>query len=330
MRRPILLVALALGLAACASSATPAPSVPSSTGPSPAAASAVPSTSPAGSPSGSPSGSPVAAGGLVFRVARAGGFIAPSAELATLPDVSIYDDGTVIVPGPASSADPAPAVPDVEVEHVSAAGLATIMAAARATGLADPTATFDGGPAPDAGVTLITIDIGGAVRHVRIVSLGDASRDDGLAARVVAARVKLRAFLAHLMDLPTLVGADLTAGPARYAATSLRLIVDAGAPGIGGGSTVAWPLSTPLSAFGAEVAAGGAGPATGATEVAGAAAGLNGGGGARCGVVSGSDLATLAPLLATASTATTWTSDGQPYTIVVRPLLPDETGCPGA
>jgi hypothetical protein len=322
MRRPILFLSLALGLGACSPGATTAPSAAPSASPPPSTVSAEPSASPVASRSGSPS----AAGSLVFRVARAGGFIAPSAELATLPDVSIYDDGTIVVPGPATTVDPAPALPDVEIEHVSAAGLATIMAAARATGLADPTATFDGGPAPDAGVTLITIDLGGAVRHVRIVSLGDDTRDSGLDPKVVAARVKLRAFLAGLTDLHTLVGTELTAGPTPYPAASLRLIVNTGAPGIGGGTTVAWPLSTPLAAFGAAITAAGGGPATG---IASMAAGLNGGG-ARCGVVTGPDLATLAPLLATATIATTWTSGGQPYAIVVRPLLPDETGCPGA
>ena len=319
MRRLIALSVLALSLGACSSAAPTA---------TPASSPAPTGTPPSPSPTASPS--PAGPAKVVFRVARAGGFIAPSAELATFPDVSIYDDGTVVMPGPEQMADPRPAVPDIQVARVSAAGLASILASAGATGLADPAASFDGGPAPDAGVTLITIDLGGAVRHVRIVSLGDATRDDGLDSKVVANRVKLRAFLAGLTDLPKLLGADLVAAPAPYVADSLRLIVNPGAPGIGGGNTLAWPLATGLATFGAEITSAGGGPVAG-VGVGPMAAGLNGGGGAaRCGVVKGADLSTLTPLLAKATTLTTWTSDGQPYTVVVRPLLPDETGCPGS
>ncbi|HEX7472094.1 MAG TPA: hypothetical protein VF323_03355 [Candidatus Limnocylindrales bacterium] len=324
MRRLIVLSVLALGLGACSPAA--APSATPGTSPSPTGAPPSPSAEPSSTPSASPSG----LANVVFRVAHAGGFIAPSAELATLPDISIYDDGTVVMPGPARTADPGPAVPDLQVARVSAAGLASIMTAAGAAGLTDPAASFDGGPAPDAGVTVITIDLGGAVRHVRIVSLGDDTRDSGLDPKVVAARVKLRAFLAGLTDLRKLLGADLVAGPAPYVADSLRLIVNPGAPGIGGGNTLAWPLATGLAAFGVEITSASGGPIAG-TGVGPMAAGLNGGGGAaRCGVVKGADLATLAPLLARATTLTTWTSDGQAWTMVVRPLLPDETGCPGS
>ncbi|HVA85136.1 MAG TPA: hypothetical protein VNF73_02335 [Candidatus Saccharimonadales bacterium] len=42
----------------------------------------------------------------------------------------------------------------------------------------------------------------------------------------------------------------------------------------------------------------------------------------------GADLATVEPLLQRASTLTPWTSGGHRWSIVVRPLLPDESGCP--
>ena len=298
MRRLLVLPLLALAVSACAATSTPS-ATPSPSRPSPS-----PTASASASPSDAATASPSAVARLLFRVAPVGGFLAPGADLALLPQISVYDDGTIVVPGTSSIADPGPAVPDLETWKVGAAGLAAFLTAARATGLGDPAASFDGFPMPDAGATAIGIDVAGTLRHVTIVSLG-AAQDRGLAPKVVAGRVKLRALLDSLTDLRTRFGADLLAGPAPYRATAMRLIVGSGAPGTGGGTSVAWPLATGLAAFGQEMATGGS----------------------RCGVVSGADLATLAPALAGATTLTTWTSEGQAWTITARPLLPDESGC---
>jgi hypothetical protein len=48
---------------------------------------------------------------------------------------------------------------------------------------------------------------------------------------------------------------------------------------------------------------------------------------ARCGVVSGEDLAGVLGAAATANQLTPWTSDGAEYQLIFRPLLPDEHGC---
>ena len=50
--------------------------------------------------------------------------------------------------------------------------------------------------------------------------------------------------------------------------------------------------------------------------------------GMRCGVVDGADLDTLWPILEKANALTPFTSGGKEYTFLVRPLLPDESGCP--
>jgi len=73
--------------------------------------------------------------------------------------------------------------------------------------------------------------------------------------------------------------------------------------------SIAWPLATPLSSFGAPVPTPlGDGPTA-------------------CGVVQGEDLAKLLPDLQRATQITPWTSAGTTYTLSVRPLLPDESGC---
>jgi hypothetical protein len=47
----------------------------------------------------------------------------------------------------------------------------------------------------------------------------------------------------------------------------------------------------------------------------------------RCGVVTGPDLETLRPLLAQATSITGWRSGGELYTLILLPMLPDESGC---
>ena len=49
--------------------------------------------------------------------------------------------------------------------------------------------------------------------------------------------------------------------------------------------------------------------------------------GIRCQVVTGDDLATVLPLLEDANSATPFRSGGADYTLIVRPLLPGESGC---
>ena len=95
-----------------------------------------------------------------------------------------------------------------------------------------------------------------------------------------------------------------------YVPTGYRIFVAPGAPATDGASPapVAWPLATPLDAFG-----------TAAVPDRGIA-------GLRQGVALGADAATLAPLFKTATSATPFTSGGKSYTLFVRPLLPDESG----
>ena len=49
--------------------------------------------------------------------------------------------------------------------------------------------------------------------------------------------------------------------------------------------------------------------------------------GIRCQVVTGDDLETVLPLLEGANSATPFRSGGADYSLIVRPLLPGESGC---
>ncbi len=96
-------------------------------------------------------------------------------------------------------------------------------------------------------------------------------------------------------------------------ATGFRVFVAPGAPAADpsiSAPPVAWPLATPLDAFGTPAV-----PDRGIT-------------GLRSGVVVGADAAALAPILAKASQLTAFTSAGHAFTLYVRPLLPDELAKP--
>jgi hypothetical protein len=47
----------------------------------------------------------------------------------------------------------------------------------------------------------------------------------------------------------------------------------------------------------------------------------------RCGTVEGADAATLTPLFEKANSETHWSSGGKTYHLMVRSLLPGESGC---
>ncbi|MGH2513109.1 MAG: hypothetical protein ACRDGQ_10520, partial [Candidatus Limnocylindrales bacterium] len=105
-----------------------------------------------------------------------------------------------------------------------------------------------------------------------------------------------------------------TVGPAgTYQPLGFQLYVTPGGPQAADPGLarppVAWPLATPLATFGRPDPTG--------VE------------GARVGVVSGAGAAVLEPILAGASQLTGFTSDGATWTIVVRPLLPDEVAALG-
>jgi hypothetical protein len=129
--------------------------------------------------------------------------------------------------------------------------------------------------------------------------------DDELATRRAIAE-----FNAKLLDLSSWLPAGSVGEEAPFDFTELRLYSSpyevTQEPGLEQ-DPKPWPLGEPLAAFG--------------EPAGGALADL------RCGVVTGEELATLLPDAVTSNEITPWTSGGEPYLLVFRPLLPDEHGC---
>ena len=282
-------------LAACTAAATPGPS---------------------GGATASPGGGPVphatGAHDLVMRYEQTGGFVAPQFLVTRYPIVSVFGDGTTITEGGVPAIYPGQALPNLQATKITEAGIQKLLARARGAGLLGADASYDVTNVADASTAEFTVVAGGTTHHVTAYALG-MTQDNGLDPAVVAARARLQAFADALGDLHKTVGAD-AAADVPYDYDAVRIYVTSGAPVASDPSItrdpITWPLSTGLATFG--------GPGTGSMSSA------------RCGVVTGADLDLLKPLFPAATQITPWKSGGKLYTLLLLPLLPDQTGCPKA
>ena len=273
-----------------------------------------PSTGPSDSPAPTGIVHPTGAGDLVLRLRYVGGFAPPAAHLLDLPVISVYGDGSVIVPGPQVAIYPGPALPNLQRATITPAGMQILLEAARAAGLLGPDAHYDLGGIMDASTAEFTLNADGRIHVVSAYALMEGGTPpetpEGTDPAATAARAKLALFMGQLGSLEALLDKEIGTW-SQYEPDAVQLIVSAGAPDDGQGlvqQPVAWPLSTPLADFGESLPA--------LIE------------GQRCGAVSGSDLDLLMPLLEKANSLTPWTDGGASFGIAVRPLLPGEQACP--
>jgi hypothetical protein len=297
----LFVIPCAMLLAACAASVSPTPS--GSTGPTGSAA-PMGSDHPIDSPA--PSG---LTGALILRVTTEGGFIGPAANLAAVPSVSVYADGRILTPGAVDAIYPGPLVPPVTIRDVGASGVQAIVAAIRAAGL-DRASIGGPGISGDTGTTVFAVTLDGSTTTSRLALGGGApgpGGPGGPGASADPATAAARDLLARLSD-PSETWGAASAPQATLVPAGYLVYVAPGAPAdqTVPQASVAWPLATPLAAFGA--------PAVPDRGIAGL----------RQGAVLGADVATLAPIVSRATSITPFTSGGSAFTLFVRPLLPDE------
>ena len=298
-RTLLLAAALAFQLAACGSAA--ATQAPTAVAPS-----AVPSAGPGGSPvpSNPPATTPPAPG-LLLEVTSEGGFINPSASLGAVPAVVVDTDGRIYTPAVAAGGSAAPLVAAVDVRDVGPAGAARILEAIRAAGLDHEGA--GGGIVGDSGSSVFTVVLGGNTIVSRFGQAGGPGRPGGGGPGASGDPTAMAFDLLTMLTDPSQGWGSAAAPATRYSPVGYRVFEAPGAPtSTPGGASVPWPLAPGLVGFGA--------PAVPDRGVSGL----------RSGVVTGADATALASALAAATPATAFTSGGQPYTLWVRPLFPDE------
>jgi hypothetical protein len=268
----------------------------------------------AGEP-GSPPAGPTAAlpddsdGTLVLQAEYTGGFVTPETTVARFPLASVYADGRLIVEGPVAAIYPGFAWPNVQVVDIGRDRVQQLADRALAAGVAE---TEDLGMPPLADVpstrfTLVTADET-YVREVYALTETAGMPDSGLTEAQEAARTDLRELLDELTGLavpedgdpapqpwtPAVVAAVVRPYVASEADTEQGLVpqpVPWPGPPLPGEPVGPFPDLTCVTALGDQ-----------ATAVIDAAQDAN----------------MLTPWLS---------ADGGRWSVVFRPLLPEESGC---
>lgn len=246
---------------------------------------------------------------LVLRIDTSGGFVAPSATQGQIPVLSLFGDGRVITMGAQTEIYPQPALPPVLVQTVDPAGIQMLLRAALDAGL-DRTASYtDLGSVgiADAPTTTFTLAADGAVHTVVVYALGMTGHGPGsMPPSEARARAALQAFAGEVGNLQGFLPSGSLSPSRPFRPAAMRVFVthyhaDEGLKE----PSLAWPGTAGLATFGDR------------GQLAGE----------RCGVVAGNDLALLMPLAMRANQLTPWTSEDARWALVLRPLLPDESGC---
>jgi hypothetical protein len=249
---------------------------------------------------------PTASDELILRLETGGGFLPEDYAYRTLPEFSLMGDGRIITVGPQIAIFPGPALPNLLVRRVSPEGIQAILARARDAGLFGPDAHYDFPLVADAATTTFTAVAAGRRHQVSAYAL--ELEDEMVSPEDRRAREALRDLRDALFDLEGWLPAGSLSKEESFDLDELRIFAGPyqGAEEEGlEQEPVDWPLDEPLATFGREVPD---------RDV-------------RCGTISGNDLDRLLPLLQQANELTPWMSDGSQYRLILRPLLPDESGC---
>jgi hypothetical protein len=259
----------------------------------------------AGLPSGS-SSAPAAPGSddaLVLRVSSAGGFVGPSALVGRLPETSVYADGRVIFNGPVPLSYPGPALPNLRIGMLSPAALQQLLDKAVAAGV-KPGTDFGQPGVADAPTTEVTVVTATGKQTVGAIALREARPDDPQLTKAQhQARKKLTGFLDELDKLTT---EQMFAEPQPYEPEALAAIVQ--------------PYAEPEDQPGRPLTAEWPGPALPGEPLTPALQ-------LTCVTATGEQLDAVLAAAKDATATTPWVSGGNSWSVLLRPLLPDETGC---
>lgn len=273
----------------------------------------------AGDATGSPSGEPSAApptrpDQLVLRIERVGGFLPVGVAEASVPVLSIYGDGRVIVEGPVPAIYPGPALPNLQVQRIGADDVSVLVGMALAAGVRD---TGDlGRPAvADAATTRFTVVTAGGTYVREAYALLESTGHPRIGTPIgvdspgpdqLAARRRLTDLYRSLTDLDTTLGSGAVGRSTPYAADAVAAVVTPYEQPTDG------PAQSPRPWPGPELPGD---P-------------LGGQGGLSCVSATGSAATALLDAARQANALTPWISaDGRAWSVRFRPLLPDESGC---
>jgi len=252
---------------------------------------------PAGSPTIGPGGSLPAGFYLQAWQTQA---LAPQNTFGWLPVVTVaeakYIDGRVAIP----AIYPGPIYVGLSAQTISANGIAAIVAEARADGLLGGAIDLSGIMAPGSITAHIRLVVDGVTHDLA----GPLPTDASTTASAPGTASAFAAFWNRIGTIDTWLSAEL--GPSEVyspASIAVLLVPPTEAPTGLTSKDVAWPLTTPFSAFG--------GPFGGSVY--------------RCATAAGADLAKLLPVVQASNALTRFVdSTGAKMSLQVRALLPGE------
>ncbi|CCG04738.1 hypothetical protein [Blastococcus saxobsidens] len=253
---------------------------------------------------------------VVLQVSEVGGFTTPALLAGRVPSVTVYSDGRVITDGPVPAIWPAPALPNLQLYQLDDGGVRELVEQALAAGVTETT-DLGSPPLADVTSTRITVRTGGEIVTREVYALGigaprlpddgpAAPADDGsgLTEEQMAARAELSALVDALRNPGEVLGAEWVTEPEPYVPEAVAALVSPyvdPAPDLPQ-PEVAWP-GPPLP--GEPIAPG-----------------------VTCVTATGEQADAVLAAAADASGATPWTTDdGTRWSVVLRPLLPHESGC---
>jgi hypothetical protein len=267
------------------------------------------SSGPDGGSGSDPVEYPTGASDLVLRVSYEGGFVPIEWNLTQIPMFSLYGDGRIVLPGAQIEIYPGPALPAISTRRVTEAGMQEILREALKAGIDTTTGKLsDTGSVyiADAPTTVITLNAEGRSNEVRVYALGELpEQPQGMSTEEWEIRQKLSQFVTKIGLLDQWLPEGSIGPEESYAPRGSRIYVGAHTqdPDLPQ-PEVSWPLSTALANFGEK----------GYSRF-------------RCGTVQGEDWDALSDAASTANQLTPWSSQGESYRLLFRPLLPDETAC---
>jgi hypothetical protein len=245
---------------------------------------------------------------IVLRLSYEGGFVPLEYNLTQIPAFALYGNGRIVLPGAQIELYPGPALPAVNQRDVTEEGLQSILQAALDAGLGRGDrdySDFASTMIADASTAVFTFSAAGKTSRVSAYALAELpDRPTGMPLEEFEARQAL-ADLAERLGLLEQWLPEGSIGPeGPFAPAGYRLFVGPYRPAEDLPQEPAvWPLATPLPTSGDD------------------------GTGYACLTVAGDDWSTLQPLARSANELTPWTNEGNEFTVLFRPLLPDESGC---
>jgi hypothetical protein len=246
---------------------------------------------------------------VLVRVAFEGGFVAPEWTYTSLPSFSLYGDGTLVLPGAQIELYPGPALPSISTRTVTEQGIQATLDEVLGSIQGVPDEMLDMGSVgmADVPTTVITVHAGGVDRTIKVYGLSELTeRPERMSDEEFRARQQLQELVTKLGVLGTWLPDGSLGTETVYEGSGARLYVSEYRKVDLPQEPIGWPLEGNLDRFG---------------DVA------NGSDTYRCGVVGGASWAALREVASRANELTPWTEAGARFSILFRPLLPDERGC---